>query len=105
MTDPLEPERCAGLLKALADPDRLRIIRQLCGGPKKVMELASLLEAPLVNISHHLSVLRKSGVVQDHKQGRFVIYQLNPQVFQPTDSGSPKEYLDMGCCRLEIPKN
>jgi len=91
------------MLKALADPDRLRIIRILRGGPKNVSELAVLLEAQVVNVSHHLSVLRHAGLVLDERQGRFVLYHLPADVFQPASRSARAEYLDLGCCRLEMP--
>jgi ArsR family transcriptional regulator, nickel/cobalt-responsive transcriptional repressor len=102
MTDSLQPKRCARLLRVLADPDRLRIIRLLRGGPRKVSEVASALELQVVNASHHLGVLRRAGLLQDERQGRFVVYQLAPDVLQPN---AAVEYLDLGCCRLEMPKS
>lgn len=87
------------MLRALADPERLRIVSCLRGGPRNVTELAGLLGAEVVNVSHHLGVLRHAGLVLDEKQGRFVVYRLHPDVFQPESD----EHLDLGCCRLEIP--
>jgi ArsR family transcriptional regulator len=104
MDDPLQPERCARLLRAVGDPDRLRLIHCLRGGPKNVGELAALLGAELVNVSHHLGVLRNAGLVLDEKQGRFVLYRLHPDVFRGTTASGDSEYLDFGCCRIEIPK-
>jgi ArsR family transcriptional regulator len=104
MDDHLQSEVCARLLRAVADPERLRIIQCLRTGPKKVGELAALLHAEIVNVSHHLGVLRHARLVQDEKQGRFVVYRLHPDVFQPTPNSGTTEYLDLGCCRIEIPK-
>jgi ArsR family transcriptional regulator, nickel/cobalt-responsive transcriptional repressor len=105
MSEPLQPTRCARALRALADPERLRIIDCLRGGSRNVSELATLLNAEVVNVSHHLGVLRHAGLVQDEKQGRFVVYRLHPDVFHgPSDDGSG-EHLDLGCCRLELPKS
>ena len=104
MPDALEPDRCARMLRALADPERLRIINCLREGPRNVGELAGLLGAEVVNVSHHLGVLRHAGVVLDEKQGRFVVYRLHPDVFHPTGGALTAEHLDLGCCRLEIPR-
>jgi ArsR family transcriptional regulator len=105
MSESLEPEHCARMLRALADPERLRIVHCLRGGPRNVSELAGLLGAEVVNVSHHLGVLRHAGLVLDEKRGRFVLYRLHPDIFRPTaDPGAPAEHLDLGCCRLEIPK-
>ncbi|MBL8792377.1 MAG: winged helix-turn-helix transcriptional regulator [Planctomycetia bacterium] len=104
MQDPLQPQHCARLLRALADPDRLRIIRLLSDGPSSVKDMAARLEAQVVNVSHHLGVLRQAGLVRDERQGRFVLYHLSPNVFQPAAPDARTDHLDLGCCRLEIPK-
>jgi len=104
MTEPLQPDRCARALRALADPERLRIVNWLRGGSRNVSELASLLNDDIVNVSHHLGVLRHAGLVQDEKQGRFVVYRLHPDVFHRGSTGEKAEHLDLGCCRLELPK-
>jgi DNA-binding transcriptional ArsR family regulator len=103
MPESLEPERCARMLKALAEPERLRIIDCLRQGSRNVSEIARETQADIVNVSHHLGVLRGAGLVQDHKQGRFVVYQLHPDIFEAAD-GAQREHLDLGCCRLEMPK-
>ena len=106
MEDHLESDRCARLLRAVADPERLRIIQVLRGGPKNVSDLAAALgKTEIVNVSHHLGVLRNAGLVRDSKQGRFVIYSLHPDVFQPADDAATQDHLNLGCCRLEIPKD
>lgn len=99
--DPLDPKRCAELLAALAAPERLRIVRFLQTGPRNVTEIAEMLSAPAVNVSHHLNVLRFAGLVQNEKQGRFVIYSLTPGVLQP--DGEMLGF-NLGCCQLNLPK-
>lgn len=102
--DPLQPQRCAQLLGALAAPERLRIIRFLADGQHNVTEIADMLGIPAVNVSHHLNVLRHSRLIRGKKDGRFVWYSLYPGVLaEVVDAGIPKEALDLGCCRLELP--
>ena len=103
MDDQLQSVECARRLKALADPERLKIIQCLQGGPKHVSALSDLLGADIANVSHHLGVLRHAGLVRDEKQGKFVVYSLHPDIFRPKDSGQPADVLDLGCCRLELP--
>jgi DNA-binding transcriptional ArsR family regulator len=102
MEDRLQSAECAKRLKALADPDRLRIIQYLQGGPKTVGALAELLESPAANVSHHLRVLYHAGVVRDEKQGRRVVYSLQPNVFRPKDRRQLTDALDFGCCCLHL---
>lgn len=90
----------ASMLKAVADPDRLKIVESLRSGPKNVSELARILKSEIVNVSHHLGVLRKRKIVHSQKRGRFVHYALNPDVYEVSDRG---ETLSLGNCRLEIP--
>jgi DNA-binding transcriptional ArsR family regulator len=104
-SEPLQPDRCARALRALADPERLRIVHRLRDGPRNVSELAHLLGEEVVNVSHHLGVLREAGLVRHEKQGRFVVYSLNPKVFHPCDAAADAEHLDLGCCRLELPRS
>jgi ArsR family transcriptional regulator len=96
-------EWCASRLKALADPDRLRIVDCLFRGPKNVSELASELGEELVKVSHHLGVLRHANVVEAKKQGKFVVYRLDPQIATGDAVGGTKT-LDLGCCRLDLPR-
>jgi DNA-binding transcriptional ArsR family regulator len=104
--DPLQPERCAKLLAALAAPERLKIVRFLGNGTHTVTEIVEMLGIPAVNVSHHLAVLKHAGLIRGSKRGRFVDYALKPGVFgEAVEAGIPKESLDLGCCRLELPTN
>ena len=102
MQEASEFEDCARRLKALADPERLKIIDVLFQGAKNVSELSSELEQEIVNVSHHLGVLRHAGLVNVERQGRFMIYSLPPDVFAMR-SGDCCKQVDLGCCSLEIP--
>jgi DNA-binding transcriptional ArsR family regulator len=95
------PRRCAELLGALAAPERLRILRLLRQGPRNVGEIAEALDAPPVNVSHHLNVLRHAGLVRNEKQGRFVLYSLSPGLL---GDDLACDRFDLGCCTLDMPK-
>lgn len=94
---------CANFFAALADPHRIQIIECLRSGSKNVTQLSRLLDFELVNVSHHLGVLRAAEVVLTRKQGRFVNYTLNPQYFN-SEKGNITT-VDLGWCRVEIPLN
>lgn len=102
MSDKVEVEKCAGLLQAIAEPNRIRIIESLWNGSKNVTELANLLEVKIVNVSHHLGVLRSAGLVRQEKKGRFVVYSLHPDYFS-TPNGTSTQ-LNLGWCQLLIPR-
>jgi ArsR family transcriptional regulator, nickel/cobalt-responsive transcriptional repressor len=93
--------KCADMFAALGEPHRIQIINFLRSGSRNVTELAKLLKIEIVNVSHHLSVLRSSGLVHDEKRGRFVIYSLHPDYFK-TEKNKPT-LLELGWCRVEIP--
>ena len=103
MTDPKKAKQVAEILAGFADPNRIRIVEFLRDGSKNVTQLAKLLSIEIVNLSHHLKVLREAGLVQTEKLGRSVNYSLHPKVF---NDGDPKAtVLDIGWCRVEIPHN
>jgi ArsR family transcriptional regulator, arsenate/arsenite/antimonite-responsive transcriptional repressor len=64
------------LFKALADPTRLRVllllqVRELC-----VCELTYILGLEQSRVSHHMRILREAGLVDDLRQGRWMIYRI-----------------------------
>ncbi|MCU0703683.1 MAG: metalloregulator ArsR/SmtB family transcription factor [Fimbriiglobus sp.] len=102
--DPLQPDRCAEVLAALAAPERLRIIRLLADGERNVTEIIDGAKIAPLNVSHHLTVLKHARLIQGEKRGRFVVYSITPRVLQEViDAGVPKEALDLGCCQLVLP--
>jgi ArsR family transcriptional regulator, nickel/cobalt-responsive transcriptional repressor len=103
MTDPKQAKQCAEMLQAIAEPNRIRIIECLRAGSMNVTQLAKALSVEIVNVSHHLGVLRQAGLVQDEKNGRFVVYSLHPKIFN--NDSAKATYLDLGWCRIEIPHN
>jgi DNA-binding transcriptional ArsR family regulator len=97
-----EARRAAIVLAALAEPTRLRIVFHLISGPHNVGQLAELIGTPMVNMSHHLGVMRQAGVLEDAKDGRKVIYRVRPEVFTPGDGNNLLGTLALGPFRLTI---
>jgi DNA-binding transcriptional ArsR family regulator len=64
------------LLRALASPVRVGIVRELAGGGKRVHELVAALGASQPLVSQHLRVLRSSRIVTAHRQAREIEYTL-----------------------------
>jgi DNA-binding transcriptional ArsR family regulator len=102
MKDLLQSDYCAQKLRLLADPERLLIVQALRSGRKNVGEIADATHQRIANVSHHLKVLREGGILESKREGRYVHYQLAPDVYAPAKSGSV-EFLDLGCCRIEFP--
>lgn len=70
-------QRLSSLFKALADPTRLRIMNLLLRSPFCVCEMERILELPQPLLSRHLAYLRNSGLVERHRDGMRVNYNLN----------------------------
>ncbi|MGW0840710.1 ArsR/SmtB family transcription factor [Streptomyces sp. NPDC002787] len=64
------------LLRALASPVRLGIVRELSGGGKYVHELVAALGVSQPLVSQHLRVLRTSRIVTARRQARETRYSL-----------------------------
>jgi ArsR family transcriptional regulator len=73
-----EAEQVAPLLKALADPVRLRLMSLVAshdGGEACVCDLTGAFELSQPTISHHLKVLHESGLLERDKRGVWVYYR------------------------------
>ncbi len=64
------------LFKALSEPVRLRIVSLLTSGELCVCDLTEVLQLPQSTVSRHMSLLRLTGLVQDHRNGKWVHYRL-----------------------------
>jgi len=69
-------EQLAPILKALADPSRVRIVNILSIASLSVCDLQTVLGFPQPFISRHLAFLRKVRFVRDVRQGPRVVYSL-----------------------------
>ena len=75
----------AGLLKALADPTRLRLLSMIqshAGGEACVCELTEPLGLTQPTVSHHLKVLTDAGVIEREKRGVWAYYRAVPTTLQ-----------------------
>ncbi|EMD16684.1 hypothetical protein HMPREF9943_01013 [Eggerthia catenaformis OT 569 = DSM 20559] len=70
------------VFKALSDSTRREILNLLKDGPKNAGEIADQFNMTKPSISHHLSILKQAGLIEDERQGQQIIYNLNSTVFQ-----------------------
>lgn len=70
-------DRACGLLKVLANPDRLVLLCRLATGECCVSELESTLSIRQPTLSQQLGVLREEGLVVTRREGKHVFYQIN----------------------------
>ena len=84
-TEPLSAEaadRIAPLLKALADPVRLRLLSLVAShedGEACVCDLNDAFDLSQPTISHHLKVLHEAGLLQRTKRGVWVSYRIRSE--------------------------
>jgi DNA-binding transcriptional ArsR family regulator len=91
-TDALE---VALRLKALADPVRVRLISLLLAAEEVcTCELAPAVGVTDATVSHHLSVLKKAGLISDgDRRGMNVYYRVRRDAL-----GALCRVIDPGCC-------
>ena len=83
--EPMSEEQAAQvapLLKALADPARLRLMSLVLsheGGEACVCDLTPAFDLSQPTISHHLKVLHDAGLVDREKRGVWVYYKARPE--------------------------
>ena len=77
----------AEILKALAQPTRLKILELLRNGEKCICEIVPALNGEQSNISRHISLMQKSHLVTTRKDGvRVMVKVRDPKVFEILDS-------------------
>jgi ArsR family transcriptional regulator len=89
---------CASKLKVLSDSTRLAVLEALMAGPKNVGELMEHLDVEQSLLSHHLAILRDTGLVESSREGKAMVYQLSASV---SDSTSGKA-INLGCCKISF---
>ncbi|MBO3750001.1 helix-turn-helix transcriptional regulator [Streptosporangiaceae bacterium NEAU-GS5] len=78
-----EAAELAVLLKAVADPVRLRLLSMIgshAGGETCVCDLTDAFDLTAPTISHHLKVLRTAGLIGSERRGTWVYYWIIPDV-------------------------
>lgn len=86
---------CADILKLVADPTRLYILRLLAAGPKVVKEINAGRAIGQNLLSHHLKTLKESGFLLSERRGKSIAYSLAPGIYDKR-----RDALELGCCKL-----
>lgn len=104
MIDFSDAKKIASMFAAIGEPTRMLILYRLAQGPHHVGQLAEMIGIPMVNMSHHLGVMRQAGILDDEKDGRRVIYRFRPEICVSNDSTDTLATLALGLYRLIIKK-
>ncbi len=72
-------QAAADLFSVLSTPIRLQIISALCDGEQSVSQMLERIESSQPNLSQHLNVLFKSGILAKRKDGTQVFYRVQSE--------------------------
>jgi ArsR family transcriptional regulator len=76
-------ERLAGVLKALAEPTRLRLVSLIAAHADAgacVCDLTEPVGLSQPTVSHHLKVLVDAGLIEREQRGKWAYYRLVPNI-------------------------
>lgn len=68
--------------KALADPNRRKILSMLKSGEMNAGEIAEKFDMSKPSISNHLNILKQADLVDAEKKGQNVVYSLKTSVLE-----------------------
>ena len=72
--------------KLLGDESKFKIISELKNGEKCVGVVYRALDLDQTLVSHHLSALKKAGLIDGRKSGKWVYYSLNREAFKELEN-------------------
>ena len=72
------------IFKALAHPDRRKVLALLKSGPKLAGDLAAEFDSSWPTMSRHLSVLKQADLISAERQGTQILYRINTSVLEDT---------------------
>ena len=103
INNPINFERRARIIKAMAHPSRLAMLHALADGEKCVCDLREIVGADVSTVSKHLLVMKRAGLVADRKDGLWVHYRLRvPCVldFMTCVEAVLDESREKACCNI-----
>jgi ArsR family transcriptional regulator len=80
----LSDEQIHLIAKALADPRRLEVLRQIgsCNGPSLCAHIKECHDVSAATLSHHMKELETAGLVRVTREGKFASYTLRRDVLR-----------------------
>ena len=83
--------RYEAVMKAVADPTRVRILKMLEPGELCVCQIIAVLALSPSTVSKHLSLLKAAGLVNDRKEKKWIHYSLDRASEDPYVAGILRE--------------
>jgi ArsR family transcriptional regulator, repressor of sdpIR and other operons len=78
--------RSEQIFRALADPNRRRILSMLKSGSLSAGEIAEEFPISMASLSHHYGVLKAADLIRSERRGQRIVYSLNTTVFEDVAS-------------------
>lgn len=85
-------EKAASYFALLSEPSRLRIIRAICHDERSVQDVVDFTGLPQPNVSRHLALMHRAGVLSRKRAGTSVFYKVSDPMLT--------EFCRMVCVRL-----
>jgi ArsR family transcriptional regulator len=97
-------EKDAKVFKALCDPRRLEILKQLRSGEKCACVLQDQMDIGQSGLSYHMKVLCESGIVESRQEGKWTHYCLSKSGCEKAEEllrelTAPEPEQKCGCCK------
>jgi DNA-binding transcriptional ArsR family regulator len=87
-------DRASQYFSLLSEPSRLRIIQAICYEERSVQQVVEITALPQPNVSRHLSLLHRSGVLSRRRSGTSVFYRVSDDLLT--------EICRLVCARLAV---
>ncbi|MDX1583643.1 MAG: metalloregulator ArsR/SmtB family transcription factor [Thermoanaerobaculia bacterium] len=110
-------ERLAEVFQALSDPTRLRLLNLISRGEICVCFLVEALREPQPKVSRHLAYLKRTGIVDTRRDGKWMHYKLSDelpdrersivdQAIDEVADSVPRDFsaLERACCSPRAPR-
>lgn len=90
----------ADLFKQLSDPTRIRIFWILCHCEECVINIAAIMDMSSPAVAHHLRLLRTSGLIESHRDGKETYYKASTSKKTQTLHHMIEEMMEISCISL-----
>ena len=92
----------ADIFKQLSDPTRLRIFWILCHCEECVINISAMMHMSSPAVAHHLRLLRSSGLLESHRDGKETYYRASNSKKAQTLHHMIEQMMEISCIKGEV---
>ena len=89
----------ANIFKQLSDPTRIRILWILCHCEECVINISAMMDMSSPAVAHHLRLLRSSGLIEAHREGKETYYRASKSKKAQTLHHMIEQIMDISCIK------